>query len=210
MIGSTVFNNGRHSQSVYQKMCELYEKTVQGETGDIKLLVDGKIINAHQNVLCCRTKYFRALLLNDFLERRSTEPIPLTDVDSQTFIEVLFFIYTGSYRTNNSQETMIKCLIYCDKIDFLSGKSLASEQVCRYLSVDDGAILSLYCMAKNLSPAFDNLLEFIYDFCSDNMSKVFRRDDFTHLDRNLLLELVYQSAERHEKRNQHVGSNSTT
>ena len=58
---------------------------------DVKFLIDNKIINAHRNILCSRCLYFRALLLNDFNEKNQKNPIELTDIDYETFIELLFF-----------------------------------------------------------------------------------------------------------------------
>ena len=75
-----------------------------------------------------RCSYFRALLLDDFHEKTQNKPIELTDIDYQTFIELLFFIYTGSYNPTLSYDLALKCLIYSNKINFSSGKDAAIEK----------------------------------------------------------------------------------
>ena len=168
--------------------------------GDIQFLVDGQVVCAHRNILCCRSQYFRTLLLGDFSERTRDQPIELTDIDASTLVEVLHFFYTGVYRMKLNYEMTVKCMLYCNKINFLSGKNAALEQLCRLVTIDHDLILSVFCLVKQMSPAFDLLLEYLYDLCSQHMNELCKQKEFGELDKELMIDLICQSAERHDRR----------
>ena len=177
-------------------MLKLYQQTLDNTQCDIQFLIDDKIINAHRNILCCRSSYFRALLLNDFSEKNQRKPIELTDVDYTTFVELLFFIYTGIYHQTLSYEMAIKCMIYSNRINFLSGRDGALEKLCYYLRVKHELILPTYCLLKQMSPTFDFVLDFIYGLCSQHMHEICKQKEFSELDKDLVIDLICQSTER--------------
>ena len=183
-----------------QAMTKLYQQARDHKGGDVHFLVDGQIIFAHRNIVCCRSHYFHTLLLGDFSERTRTEPIELTDVDSGTLTEVLHFLYTGVYRQKLDYDMSVKCMLYCNKINFLSGKNAALEQLCRLVTTNHDLILSIYCLAKQMSPAIDLLLDYIYDLSSKHMNEICKQKEFSELGKELMIDLICQSAERHDRR----------
>lgn len=209
ILGSSTFNNDWKFNSISSALHNIYQTTLDENNGDVQFLIDGQIINAHRHLLYCRSSYFRNLLFGDFKERASSEPIQIFDVDEETFREVLYFIYHGSFRREIPCDTLIKCMIYCNKIDLLSGKYSAIEDFCLQLNVEHELILSAYCLAKKNAPAFDNLLEHIYDICTSDLKTFFQREDFSHLDKSLMLDLICNVTERRESRD-HPKTNTTT
>ena len=183
-------------------MIDLYEQTKDNIKCDVEFLIEDKIIHAHRNILCCRSSYFRALLLNDFSEKKQNKPIELTDIDCETFNELLFFIYTGTYHPTVSYEIALKCMIYSNKINFLTGKNGALEKICHYLRLNHDLILSIYCLVKQMSPAFDLLLDYIYELCSQYMNEICNQKEFLELDKTLMVDLICHSAERRDIREQ--------
>ncbi len=177
-------------------MMKLYQQTLNNSHCDIQFLVDNKIINAHRNILCCRSSYFRALLLNDFSEKNQRKPIELTDIDYETFIELIFFIYTGTYHQTMSYDMAIQCMIYSNKINFLSARDGALEKICHYLRLRHDFILPTYCLVKQMSPTFDFLLDYIYELCSQYMNEICQQKEFSQLDKDLLIDLICQSANK--------------
>ncbi|CAG8636496.1 9987_t:CDS:2 [Funneliformis mosseae] len=69
----------------------------QPDFSDIKFLIEGKIINAHQVILAERSHYFKTLIKNDWmLEIKNSIPVKIHDVDYNTFYNILHYLYTGS------------------------------------------------------------------------------------------------------------------
>ncbi|CAM2699130.1 unnamed protein product [Rotaria socialis] len=202
LIGSNIFDINLHRPSILQAMMTLYEQILNDTKLDVQFLIDNKIINAHRNILCCRSSYFRVLLLDDFREKNQAKPIALTDIDYETFIELLYFIYTGTYRKSISYDMAIKCMIYSNKINLLSGKNAAFEKISYNLSRNRDSILSMYRLVKQMSPAFDLLLDYIYELCSKCMNEICKTQEFYDLDKHLMIDLICQSAQRRNIREQ--------
>lgn len=191
-------------------MANLYQEMLSGTKLDVQFLVDNQVINVHRNVLCCRSSYFRILLLSDYSEKTQTQPIKLTDIDYETFIEFLFFIYTGTFHKDLSYELAIKCMIYSDKINLITGKNAALEIVSRHLSKNHDSILSMYRLIKEKSPAFDELLDYIYELCSKFMNEICKKQEFYDLDKDLMIDLICQSTQRREAREQETNKQTTS
>ncbi len=183
-------------------MMKLYDQALNNINTDVQFCFNEKIINAHRNILCCRSTYFRSLLLNDFIEKRQTKPIELTDINYETFLEILYFIYTGTYHPTITYDTALESMIYSNKINFLSAKNAAMEHICRHLRLQHNRVVTVYCLAKKMSPAFDILLDYIYDLCSENLKDISKQQDFIELDKEYMIDIICQSAERRETREQ--------
>ena len=183
-------------------MINLYEQALNNTNTDVQFIFNEKIIYAHRNILCCRSTYFRSLLLNNFIEKSQIKPIELTDINYETFSEILFFIYTGSYHPTIPYDIALNAMIYSNKINFLTAKSAAIEHICRHLRLDHDLILSVYCLIKQMSPAFDSLLDYVYDLCSEHLHDICKRKDFIELEKESMIDLIWQSTERREVREQ--------
>ena len=201
LIGSSTFETNFRRISIVNAMNRLYQQTKDLENTDVRFVVEGKTIGAHRSILACRCHYFRTLLIGDFSERTRREPIALTDIDGETLEEILFYIYTGHFRSSISYDTTVKVMIYCNKIDFLSGKNAALESLCRHLTTDRAMLLSIYCLARQMSPAFDLLLDYIYDLSADHLNEICQQNQFSDLDKGLMIDLICQAAERRDRRN---------
>lgn len=183
-------------------MINLYAQALKNINTDVQFRFKEKIVGAHRNILCCRSTYFRSLLLNDFIEKSQTKPIELSDINYDAFREILYFIYTGAYHPTTSYETILECMTYSNKIDFLSAKHAAMEQICRYLRLHHDSVVTVYCLAKTAAPAFDVLLDYIYDLCSEHLKDISKQQDFVELDKEYMIDIICQSAERRENREQ--------
>ncbi|CAF1259377.1 unnamed protein product [Adineta steineri] len=198
LIGTNGFDVNFCRRTLLESMLMLYKQTLDNNKTDAQFLVDNKIINAHRNILCCRSLYFRTLLSNN----SQKNPIELTDVDYDTFIEILFFIYTSNYHQTISYDMAFKCMIYCHNINLLSGKNVAIEKLIYYIRSNHGLIISTYCRIKQMSPKFDFFLRYIYDLCSQNMNEICKQKEFFQLDKDLIIDLIYHSSERNNTNEQ--------
>jgi hypothetical protein len=181
-------------------MAKLHQQALANLNTDVHFLVHDQRISAHRNILSCRSEYFRALLSNDFIEKTQKEPIVLTDIDYETFTEILRFIYTSTYHSNPSYDLSLRCMIYANRINFLTGKDAAIEQLCCYLRLNHQAILPTYSLIKPLSPAFDLLLNYIYELCSEHLHEICREKEFVDLDKDLMVDLICQAARLRDDR----------
>ena len=200
LIGSNIFDTTLHHKSLEQSMINLYTQALNSINTDVQFSVNDKVISAHRNILCCRSAYFRSLLLNDFIEKNQTKPIELSDITYEAFLEILYFIYTGTYHSTMSYEMMLQSMIYSNKIDLLSAKNTAVEHICRYLRSNHEPVITVYCLAKRLAPAFDILLDYIYDLCSEHLKDISKQKDFIELDKEYMIDIICQAAERREIR----------
>ncbi|CAF2326046.1 unnamed protein product [Rotaria sp. Silwood2] len=202
LLGSNIFDVYLYHKSLSQSMIKLYEQTLNNINTDVEFIFNDKIVNAHRNILCCRSTYFRSLLLNNFIEKSQIKPIELTDIDYDTFIEILYFIYTGTYHQTISFDVAMKSMIYSNKINFLTAKNAAIEHICRYLRLNHDLIIEVYCQVKKVSPTFDLLLDYIYDLCSEFLNDICKHNDFIKLEKELMIDLICQATERREIREQ--------
>ena len=196
LIGSTEFASTFRGETLPQTLLKLHEQTSDPTKTDVQFLIGNQVINAHKNILCCRCPYFRALLLDDFQEKTESKPIELVDIVLETFLEVLFFIYTGTYHSNISYDLALECLIYCDRINFLSGKDGALEKIYHFIHFDHQLIISVYCLIKRMSPALDHLLDHVYELFAEHMDEICQTELFNDLDKDLIIDILRQSSQR--------------
>lgn len=185
-----------HQETFSQALLKFYDQIFDPNKTDVSFRIDNQLIHAHKNILCCRCSYFRALLLNDFQEKNQQKPIELSDIDSETFLELLFFIYTGMYHSNITYDLALKCLIYTNRIDFLSGKNAALEKIYHFICSNHRLILPIYCLIKEMSPALDQLLDYIYESFAKYMDEICQDEMFGELDKDLIIDLLRQSSQR--------------
>lgn len=202
LIGSNTFDANFNFKTLSQSMAKLYDHAMKNIDTDIQFSFDDKLVSAHRNILCCRSTYFRSLLLHDFIEKSQTTPIKLTDIDYETFLELLYFVYTSKYHPTITLDGAIKIMMYANKIDFLGAKNAAMENICRHLRVNNESVLMIYSLAKKMSPAFDLLLDYIYDLCSERLNDICKQTDFMNLEKESMIDIICQATERRDAREQ--------
>ena len=200
LCGSNIFDISVDRLPLAKAMAKLYQQALAHLNTDVQFLVDDQRISAHRNILSCRSEYFHALLSSNFIETTQKEPIVLTDIDHETFTEILRFIYTSTYQSNPSYDLSLRCMIYANRINFLTGKDAAIEQLCSHLRSNHQAIVPTYSLIKPLSPAYDLLLDYIYELCSEHLHEICRQKEFVDLNKDLMLDLICQAAKRRDDR----------
>ena len=179
-------------------MRTLFGEAMNDIETDVRFRFGENLRHAHRNILACRSPYFRALLTNNFLERTQIEPIELTDISEETFVEILHFIYIGQFSSTISCDVAIQSMFYANKINMLSAKNAAIETICRHLCVHHQEILSIYTLIKPFADTFDLLLDYIYDLCTEHFSEISRQKQFIDLEKDAIIDLIGQIAQRKE------------
>lgn len=183
-------------------MIKLYHQACDKINTDVDFIFNEKIISAHRNILCCRSTYFRSLLLSDFIEKTQKKPIELTDIDYRTFVEFLYFIYTGAYRQSIEFDIAVNLMIYSNKINLLPAKDAAIERISRHLRLNHDHILTIYELTKKMSPTYDLLLDYVYDLCAEYLNDICKHSDFIKLEKESMVDIMCQGAERRDIREQ--------
>lgn len=200
--GSNHFDTSIDQISVGQAMKSLFDEATNQIDTDVRFRFGEKLRHAHRNVLSCRSSYFRALLTNDFVEKHQIEPIELTDINEETFSEILHFIYTGQFSSTISLDVALQSMFYADKIDLITAKNAAIEKICCILRCNHQEILSIYTLVKPLSNTFELLLDYIYELSTENFPELSRQKQFHDLDKDLIIDLISQIAHRQEIRDE--------
>ncbi|CAF1266257.1 unnamed protein product, partial [Didymodactylos carnosus] len=196
IIGSNIFEPLVRYIPLSDALSELFNNNNQYT--NIQFDVDGHLIKAHKNILCSRSKYFRTLILNNMCENQSSkeEPLLIKDVNYDTFVEMLYFLYTGTLHRNLSYNRYIDCLIYSTRINLTAAKNASLERLCCHLKTNHDDIISTYLKVKHLSPLCDQLIEYIYDLCTYSTMKIFHKEAFWNLDKDSMMDLLKKHAER--------------
>ena len=183
-------------------MKNLFDAATNQIDTDVRFRFGEKLRHAHRNILSCRSSYFRALLTNDFLEKRQIEPIELTDISEETFNEILHFIYTGQFSLMISLKIALQSMFYADKIDLITAKNAAIEKICCILRCNHHEILSVYLIVKPFSNTFELLLDYIYELSTEYFPEISRQKQFHDLDKDSIIDLISQIAQRQEIRDE--------
>ncbi|XP_065203413.1 protein roadkill-like [Planococcus citri] len=99
---------------------------------DITICVDGKEFPAHKSILAGRSRVFAAMLQHEMKENQLNR-IVIEDIDENTFLEALRFIYTG--KVQNIETIAFKLLPVADRYDLqelkLMCEKVLSSKLCK-------------------------------------------------------------------------------
>jgi hypothetical protein len=148
---------------------------------DIKFMVDGQIIYAHQVILAQRSHYFKILIKNDWmLEIKESKPIHIKEVEYEIFYTVLYYIYSSKLlevkgETDHARISKFQ-KIY---VDAEMRKTLEVDALHELIEIVISEMISLINMKT-----WDNLLKFswekdllrlrksIYNFAKSNWNEI--------------------------------------
>ena len=94
---ATLVSDYRKKNVVLKKIDQDYSDLLDtGDFSDVVIITKDKVINAHKNILCSRSPFFKAMLMTDMKEKQ-TGQVRLDDqnTDTEVIDNVIKFIYTG-------------------------------------------------------------------------------------------------------------------
>ena len=62
-------------------------------TFDLKIICEGKILECHKSVLCCRSEVFDVMFLNDEMIEAQSREVEINDIQTDTMETFLYFLY---------------------------------------------------------------------------------------------------------------------
>jgi hypothetical protein len=63
------------------------------DTFDLKIICQGKILECHKNVLCCRSDVFGVMFSNDEMTEAQSKEVKINDIQADTMETFLYFLY---------------------------------------------------------------------------------------------------------------------
>jgi hypothetical protein len=171
------------------------------EFSDIQFEVEGKILNAHRNILTARSDYFRAMLCENLKADRLAKPIHIDNISYVGFRALLYYFYTGSVSSDepNSQTSVevaceLKRISDWYDLDDLNAKSFLFIQ--SKMSIDN--VIGLFVCAHSLSPRLDDVEEVALGFISKNFNLLLDKPEFKKLPQNILITITQFYAQFHK------------
>ncbi|CAG8734866.1 25178_t:CDS:2 [Cetraspora pellucida] len=166
---------------------------------DIKFLVEGRTILAHQVILAERSHYFKTLIKNDWTQEiKESKPVHIQDVDYNTFYYVLHYLYSGTLLeitgdTVSAKITQLKKIF----IDAEMRKTLEIDAIHELVEVVISELINLIKMNT-----WDNLLLFawerdlvrlrkaVYRFAKQNWIELRESESFKNILRDANVDVV--------------------
>jgi N-acetylneuraminic acid mutarotase len=175
--------------------CEALCNLVNSEKfADVDLLVDGRRIPAHRCILYSKSDYFRRLLESDMKESFQTS-IEIKGIGYSTFLEILFYIYTGRPALDMKYEELIDLLVASDMLGLEDLKCFCMKELEEAVNVEN--VSSVCQLAAKYSA--EQLKTFCVNFILKYFSQVVETKGFEELLRNEFSGLAKEILRLHAK-----------
>jgi speckle-type POZ protein len=149
---------------------------------DVNFHVGGESFSAHRSVLAARSSVFRAELFGPMKENASN-PIEISDMDSDVFKSLLHFIYTDSLpHGGDAQNNGILAghlLVAADRYNIERLKLICEERLCDL--IDSVIVATSLALAEQ--HGFHRIKEACFEFLSSpsNLEAMIASDGYKHL-----------------------------
>ncbi|XP_065209108.1 speckle-type POZ protein-like [Planococcus citri] len=140
---SKTINTTSHDNSAFESSLsrDLERIRIDEDFSDVTISVDGKNYPAHKLILAARSSVFKAMFKNDMRESQKNH-ITITDMEKETFEEMLHYIYSGKVR--NLEKSAFELLLVADKYDLEELKNACERLLITKISAENvGKILVL-------------------------------------------------------------------
>ncbi|XP_065209106.1 speckle-type POZ protein-like [Planococcus citri] len=125
----------------YSLSSDLERIRIDEDFSDVTISVKGKNYPAHKLILAARSSVFKAMFKNNMQESQ-TNHITITDMEQETFEEMLRYIYTG--KMPNLEEWAFELLPAADKYDLKELKNACERLLLTEISAENvGKVLVL-------------------------------------------------------------------
>ncbi|KAG5671238.1 hypothetical protein PVAND_001447 [Polypedilum vanderplanki] len=144
---------------------------------------DGKVFPAHRNILAGRSSVFKAMLLTDMIEKKLNK-IEVEDIDSETMLELLRFIYTEE--AQNLCGVAHKLIYAAEKYDLPDLKLICVSYMTNMISQEN--IFETFGTAIRFNE--EKLLDECMDFVDWYFGKLQYRNEWKKFDIDLMLKIM--------------------
>jgi speckle-type POZ protein len=128
-----------------------YAKVLENQTmGDIKLIVQGREMTAHGDILVAASPVMAAMLAPGKFKEGETKTIPVPDIEPTVFEQVLKFIYTGSAPRLSEKSITKPLYLAADKYQLDTLKIMCEEDLIQHLTLGNAVKNFLWAQYYNL------------------------------------------------------------
>ena len=135
-------------------------------TFDLKIICEGKILECHKNVLCCRSDVFDVMFLNDEMIEAQSREVEINDIQADTMETFLYFLYHD--QVQDTKMINAKLLRAAHKYNVLELMEVCTDYLKNNLSFENATdvLVSAHLTDKK------DLFEIASDFINENKGKV--------------------------------------
>ncbi|CAG0899570.1 unnamed protein product [Darwinula stevensoni] len=156
------------------------------ERSDIRVLVEGRIINAHKSFLEIRCRYFHSLFAHRNAPRNNVEVRPSYPYD--IYHAFLRYLYTGELRPDI--EIAIGLFDVAAEYGEPQLKRDCEKVIARGITVENAG--RLYAVA--IKYGAEDLEDFCFRFCVNHLTSVAVTDAFRRLDEGVMKNFIEKAA----------------
>lgn len=164
------------------------------EMSDVVFILGEEKIYAHRALMGMHSKVFKMMLFNGMKES-SQHDIPLPDVEKDTFLLLLGYVYCGTIPSEASLGVLVSLLAAADKFDMPPLKEMCKQQIENFLTQD--TVLEVLISAT----MFDSweLKEKCYEIIDVNPNTIFRSQGFLALSPDVIEDILKRDQIRCEE-----------
>ncbi|XP_065346492.1 RCC1 and BTB domain-containing protein 2-like, partial [Cloeon dipterum] len=151
------------------------------DTADVVFVVEGKKVHAHKAILIMRCVFFRTMFQGDWIESNQSydaffaflKYFYTNEVDPQPDLALELFSLAHFYHMTDLQKECVKI-------------------IKRGVSVENAAVI----YEKAIQLASEEIKEFVFNFCVENLNAVLNSDGFKLLQSEVVKEFVLRAAQQ--------------
>ena len=130
-------------------------------TFDLKIICEGKILECHKNVLCCRSDIFDVMFSNDEMIEAQSREVEINDIQADTMETFLYFLYHDQVQDNKMINA--KLLRAAHKYNVLELMEVCTDYLKKNLSFENATDVLVSAHLTDKKDLFEIASDFIYE-----------------------------------------------
>ena len=157
------------------------------DTFDLKIICEGKILECHKNVLCCRSDVLNVMFSNDEMIEAQSKEVKINDIQADTMETFLYFLYHD--QVQDTKMINAKLLRAAHKYNVPELLDFCSDYLKNNLSFENATDVLVSAHLTDQK----NLFEIASDFINENKGKVVKTiawDEFKKTNPTMAIDII--------------------
>jgi speckle-type POZ protein len=155
---------------------------------DVQFEIEGKIADAHRNILAARSDYFKSILCENLKSNRLAKPIHISNISYDSFQSMLFYLYTNQIEENTRPEIVCELMRASEWFNLDDLKKVGYNYLSECISIDN--VIEIYKSSNLMEPRLESLNDLALKYMRRNFSVIVPKKEFKELPQELLLKLT--------------------